>query len=580
MTESGGSDPRSVRRVDSRRITGPHLVLPGAGAIIDATGPTATVNAVMEAWRERVELLLDEFGWRADSAIESRMVPIPGTDRCDASVGFTAPIDVLYAATEVNEWAWDRASLAASGGEEPESLAEAIARLRREIEAEATPKLLVLQAAADAHGVAFVWDDDEVSVGLGAGAQVWPSDRLPEPEEVDWSARHDVPVIIVTGTNGKTTTVRLLASIAGAAGRSWGLSSTDGVVIDGTLLEGGDYAGPGGARLVLRQPEVELAILETARGGLLRRGLGVERATAVAVTNVAADHLGEFGVHDVDAVAAAKLTVARAATDLGSLILNADDARLRAWGETQRERVTWFSLDDAHPTVRAHVDAGGDACTLRDREIVLWRSGEASVVTTVGDVPVTFDGAARFNVANALVAVALAARAGFEDAAIRNGLAAFEPTPENSPGRCNWFDLDGVRVFADFAHNPHGFEAMVDMAERLERRRLGIVIGQAGDRDDFSITELARIAWTLEPDRIVVKEMAEHLRGREPGAVRALIEAELARVGAPADRIVHAPSERAAVHALLDWAEPGDLLLLPIHAERESVLADLAERSS
>src|SRR5690606_1532058 len=195
-------------------------------------------------------------------------------------------------------------------------------------DAEARPDLLALQAEADAHGVPLLADDDVVSIGAGAHGQAWAAHALPSVANVPWTALRALPTALVTGSNGRTTTVRLLAAITRAHGWPTAHSCTDGVFFDGVALEAGDFSGPQGARTALRQPQAEAAILETARGGMLRRGLALCRADVAVVTNISVDHFGEYGIHDLDDLAMVKLTVARAVADGGLLVLNADDAIL------------------------------------------------------------------------------------------------------------------------------------------------------------------------------------------------------------------------------------------------------------
>ncbi len=249
-----------MKLLDSRRLTGPNLLLPQAGAVLEVSLEPGEAEAAVDAWRKQVGHLLVAVGWPDEEIAVRRYSG-------GASLAISAPIDSLYAATEVNEQAWAAAEAALTGSPALDLEAEAI-RLRAEIAEEANPALLALLDAAAAHQVAFLWDDDEVSVGLGTGSLTWPAGALPAPGEVDWEAVHDVPVLMVTGTNGKTTTVRLLAAIAAAAGLVPGITSTDRIEIGGEVVDLGDYSGPGGARTLLRDRRVEIGILETARGGI------------------------------------------------------------------------------------------------------------------------------------------------------------------------------------------------------------------------------------------------------------------------------------------------------------------------
>ncbi len=252
--------------LDSRRITGPSLVLDRPGAVLDVRLEDAEREQTVAAWRRAARGMLDELGWSGETlAVRA----FPG----GVSLGFTAPLDALYIATDVNEWAWD-AAVAELQGQPSRDPSEAAEEIRKRIETEGNPGLLPLRDAALARGVTFLSDDDGVSVGSGKGALVWQPDELPDPSEVDWSRVHDIPIVLVTGSNGKTTVVRLLAAMVSAGNTTPGLTSTDGVFAGSTKLGDGDFSGPSGARLVLRSREVETAILETARGGILRRGLG------------------------------------------------------------------------------------------------------------------------------------------------------------------------------------------------------------------------------------------------------------------------------------------------------------------
>jgi cyanophycin synthetase len=388
---------------------------------------------------------------------------------------------------------------------------------------------------------------------------------------------HDVPVALVTGSNGKTTVVRLLAAILAETGRTVGITSTDGAFIRGALVGEGDYSGPSGARLVLRRPEVEAAVLETARGGLLRRGLSLDRADVAVVTNVADDHLGEFGIQRLDELAQVKLLVTRAVGPGGAAVLNADDPLVVRHSSEVTARIVWFSLEPARDEISAHLAAGGRAVLYESGALALAEGPERTPVVRGEEMPAAMGGAARHNVANALAAIGAANAMGVPPEAMGRALRRFGLSPEDNVGRANLIELGGVRVLIDYAHNPHGMEALVRMSAALPAVRRLVLIGQAGDRSDESIRALARGALALKPDRVVLKEMERYLRGRAPGEVPAIMAEELERAGLPASAVSRAGTEVAAVVDALSWAHSGDLLLLTVHQDRPQVLA-LLER--
>ncbi len=553
--------PDTIR--DSRRLTGPNLVTDRAGAILEVELPAASGDDLVRAWEGEARHALEALNWAGETLAVRRY---PG----GASLAFTAPIDALYAATEVNEWAWTAAT-ARSHGDPVDAEAE-LARLAKLIAEEARPALLALQRAALEHGVRFLWDDDQVSVGTGTGSQSWRMDALPAPEAVDWTTIHDVPIALVTGSNGKTTVTRLVSGMIAAAGKVAGHTSTDGIKVGQDTLDAGDFSGPGGARRLLRDRRVEIAVLETARGGLLRRGLTVDRAEVALVTNIAEDHLGESAVYSLADLAEAKLVVARALGDARPLVLNADDDALVAAGAHLDCAVAWFSLDPDHPVLRRARADGAPTATLRGETIMLGDGEAERAVTTVGQVPITIGGAARYNVANALAAALVGALLRLEDRAIAAGLASLTNDPAGNLGRLNVFEFGGARVFVDFAHNPHGLTALMGLGRALPAARRLVVIGQAGDRDDHAIRELARTAWLGTPDRIVVKAMPEYLRGRPVGEVTGLLLDELRRLGAREDQLDLAVGEMQSARQALAWAREGDLLMLTVHADRDSIL--------
>jgi UDP-N-acetylmuramyl tripeptide synthase len=514
--------------------------------------------------------MLAALGWPAPAIVADRYAS-------GASLAFTGPPDQLLAATEVNEWAWQGVACAvlalplplAPGHAATGDFDSAVQTLRRLAAAEAQPLAMALMAAAGDRGLPCFLDDDAFSIGAGEGSHSWPLDALPaDPGQVEWSVLHDVPTVLVTGSNGKTTSVRLLSALLQAAGRRPGFNCTDGIFIDGEQLESGDYSGPTGARQVLRDRRVQAAVLETARGGILRRGLAVRHADAAIVTNVSADHFGEYGVHDLSDLADAKLVVARAIGAEGVLVLNADDPQMLEKSAALACPLAWFSLDDGHPRLRACRDLGGATCGVADGRLWLHRHGVRHCLGEVATMPLTLAGSARYNIANIAGAALLAASIGIEHAIIAEVLAGFGRRRQDNPGRLERWRIAGADVLLDYAHNPEGLTGLLVVAERIRaarRGRLGLLLGQAGNRDDAAIAELARSAAAAAPEMVVLKDLDGYMRGRTPGEVPELLHAELLRLGLPEAALRTVLPEVEAAQALLAWSRPDDVLVLPVH---------------
>jgi UDP-N-acetylmuramyl tripeptide synthase len=383
--------------------------------------------------------------------------------------------------------------------------------------------------------------------------------------------------VLVTGTNGKSTTVRMTAFIMAAAGYRAGLTSTDFIRVGDRVIDTGDYSGTGGARMLMRQADVEMAVLEVARGGLLRRGLGIERASAVLVTNVAADHLGEYGINTVAELIPAKFIVRRALQGDDPLVLNADDEGVVSYASGLDNTIAWFSLDADSPVVRAALSAGGAACYLKNGWLCAASGHEGGVserkVAAVENIPAAMGGVVRYNISNALAAMSLAIVLGIEDEAIRGGLAAFRGDETDNPGRGNWFEHGGVRILVDFAHNEHGMSALADTVMHMEAARVVLLMGQAGDRLDKDIGDLTRAACSMKPDRLLVCDLPGYARGREPFAVPRVIREAALQAGIPADSISLFPGPKDATKQALEQARPGDLLVLLALSQRQEALA-------
>ncbi|MEO5830038.1 MAG: Mur ligase family protein [Rhodanobacter sp.] len=571
---------------DSRRLTGANLYFNDVGAVLETQGELPD-DATLQAWDVAVQRACAELDWPPQE-------PVVRRHASGASLALVAPLDQLFSATEVNEWAWGCAYEAQHGAlaarwhapGHPALWDEsaAMATLRAFAAAERQPALLPLVHAAELRGLPVLIDDEWLSIGAGDGSRCWPITQLPLLDTLDWASLHAVPTALVTGSNGKTTTVRLLSAMAQAHGWRTGHSCTDGVFVDGQAIEGGDYSGPAGARAVLRTAGVQAAVLETARGGLLRRGLAVQHAQVAVVTNVSDDHFGEYGIHDLTALAAVKLAVAKAIDESGLLILNADDEVLVAQSASLACPIGWFAQEDAHPRLQAARQHGGATCAVRDGQLWLSWRGQLHDLGDVSAMPLSFVGRARYNLANLAAAALAAAALGIAAATIAATLLRFGSERSDNPGRLQYWQFGELRVFVDYAHNPEGLHGLLDVAmAQSANARLGLLLGQAGNREAAAIRELATVAARFQPTRVLLKDIEGYMRGRDAGEVAGILREQLQRDGVPAQAIIDCLDEVVAVRDLLSWARPGDVLVLPTHgvAARQQIsdlLNDLQAR--
>jgi cyanophycin synthetase len=400
-----------------------------------------------------------------------------------------------------------------------------------------------------------------------------------------------IPIVAVTGTNGKTTTVRMIAHILKLMGKRVGMTSTDGIVIDGRLMKRGDMSGPKSAQMVLQNPTVDTAVFEVARGGILREGLGYDRNDIAVVTNVTGDHLGLGGIETIGQLANVKGVLVEAVPRTGTAVLNADDGHVYRMGRHCDGRVVLFSMakekgEDGFDRIDGHASRGNAAFCLEDTpqgELVVLRHGSRKMpVLYTHLMPATFGGRARMNVANALAAAAAAWSMGAHLHDIRQGLRTFTTSFFQAPGRLNLVEVAGTRVVIDYCHNVDGMRQLADFVNRMmaePQTRQGVlggpavapragraigVIGIPGDRRDQDQRDYGALAATAF-DEIVIRE-DKHLRGRPPGEsasnVAAGIRALRAEGGGRMPKVDKVLEESAAVRTALRRASPGDLVVV------------------
>jgi cyanophycin synthetase len=386
-----------------------------------------------------------------------------------------------------------------------------------------------------------------------------------------------IPVVAVTGTNGKTTTSRMIAHIARTWGKHVGWSNTDGIYIDGVLVEAGDYSGPSGAGRVLAHDDVELAVTETARGGILLKGIGLTRNDVSVVTNVSADHLGLQGIDTLDQLAEVKAVVPHITRKSGWAVLNADDPRVFAMRQVIRAQPWVFSRDPDSPAIREVLGHGGRATTVIDGWVcVVTSNADPLPLVELADVPMTLAGLSRFNVENTLAAASAALAVGIPQETVVEGLRSFRPDPEHNPGRMNFFSLGEVSVVLDLAHNEAGLEAMVEIMNGVRRpgARVLLGLGAVGDRQDDLLERLGEIAG-MQADVVAIGHKRRYLRGRSQDQLEGLLRAGLERVGVA--EAVSYDTEVESLAALVEEAQPGDVVGLMCHAERQEAYDWIAE---
>lgn len=554
--------------LDARRLTGPNLYTRVPAVIVELRlDPHEEPASIAVRFFDELSRMMNAVGLTPPDSSARTMVPF----RAGAALLFTGPIDTLLAAAEVAEWAAE-STTALLAGQAPRALAPKASELAAMVAQQRSPALLSLQAQAAAHGLPLLWDDASVSVGAGARCRSWPRDALPPPEQVPWAQLGGIPIALITGTNGKTTSARLIARMVKAGGRVPGCTSTDGVTVNEVFVERGDCTGPFAARTVLAHPDVEVAVLETARGGILRRGLAVDACDVALLTNVSDDHLGSYGIDDVAAMARVKAVVGHAVRASGKVVLNGDDARLLALRNAFAAEVVLFSLDAGSDAIAQHRARGGEVWFAREGQMWCARGEAERALVDIGAVPITYGGAAHFNVANALGAAATAAALGIGDAPTVRALRTFTPNATDNEGRGNLWTLGGVRVLLDFAHNVAGVRAVLELVRALQcDGALTLVTAQAGDRTDEALREITRALYDGGPTHVILRELSTHLRGRAPGELRALMRDELLRLGMPPERVGAADSEVEALESALATARAGDVVLMLTHTERDSV---------
>jgi UDP-N-acetylmuramyl tripeptide synthase len=517
-----------VQLVDPRRLTGPNLLVWRPLVIVELSlSPDESASFACDSYLAWLGRIRESVGFSPDPG---PLVVRP--HQGGVVIGYDAPIDVMLACVEMSEWAAWCASDVSLGGP-PLPIEPTVAATQALLDRDRSPNLLALEAEARRRKLPFLWDDDAVSVGLGKHSETWPRQELPTVDQVDWAPLGEIPIAMITGTNGKTTSTRLLARIVREAGYTVGFTSSDAITIGTKVIDSGDWTGPQAARVVLRDKSVDFAVLETARGGILRRGLALEYCDVAMITNVSPDHSG-YGIDDLTAMAQVKSVIGKAARK--SVVLNLDNPYL--------------------------------AALKFDVPIVPF---EKEPPIPVSDIPITFDGAAKYNVENVRGVVAMARELGLPEDAILRGLRGF--TSNDNPGRGQVIQKNRFTLLLDFAHNPDGIRGLMDLVGKLRHPngRLFVIAGSAGDRSDHEIECMCEEIAKAKPAKVFIRELLDYLRGRVAGEISEMMKKWLAPI--PTEKT---ESEVDAVRRAFAEAKPNDFIVMLVHLDYAGVQALLA----
>ena len=383
-----------------------------------------------------------------------------------------------------------------------------------------------------------------------------------------------IPVLAVTGTNGKTTTCKLIAHTLKYSGKNVGLACTTGIEIDGNNIYAGDYSGPEGARIVVREPTVDHIVLEVARGGIVRRGLGVEEVDVGVILNIGSDHMGTDWVETQEDLSLVKSTVVEVVKKTGTSVLNADDSVTMNIMDRARGKIILFSLDPNNQKIKEYVEEGGTVITVDKRNVIIRKRGLDVIVCTLEEIPITFGGIVEFNTSNALAAVGALYGLNLPTEQIRNGIMTFYPSANQNPGRMNLFDFHKYKVLVDYGHNPESARALAKLLPRLSQGRKVALCHGTGSRTNEQIIEFGKALASVY-DYIILADFDP--RHRPKGETSELVHEGLINGGFQVENIEIVPEPDKAVDYIFSKAETGDLLVIQPD-ELEPVMGQIMER--
>lgn len=543
----------------SSRLLGQSRFFDCAGAMIDVEW-LGDNEKIANTFAEELNKLLEKLPVK-DYEIKTKVY------RNGFNIALRYPYDLLMVACEILDWVWaditDLFDL-----EREVNLKRSIRRFKKIIAENQKLILRKIYNKAQEKKVNFFVNKDTVVLGSGIYQFKAKLNKILKLSDIPWKKIKNIPSVLITGTNGKTTTTRLTEFICRKSGLVSGYCSTDWVMINGKLVSEGDLSGPSGHQFVLSNSKVEVAILEVARGGMVKRGLLPNYATAATMTNIAHDHIGQNGIENLTDLAIAKGIVYNGLSDNGIAIINLDDANIVALPIKHRKSYLSTKLDEN--SISKYLTADNFVVFIADQEIILKTLTERFILNRIDEIPVTVHGLATYNYENVLHAVALSYSLGVLPKHIIKGLAKFGGDDKSNFGRWNYYHSNKHgHLVVDIAHNPAGLESVLTLTDGFRKLKglkgkLGLMYGNTADRRE-TMPEIADIIIRHNIDSVVIKEFQQSLRGSELGEMPEAFKKILFEKGYPAKKIKVIPNEVEAVTHILTKAKPDDMNILCSH---------------
>jgi UDP-N-acetylmuramate-alanine ligase len=516
-----------------RILAGTNMFFSSVGAISEIVTRDEHKQEFANDYDAVLRKMLNELGWD-DVPIYKRVYSR------GIIMAIPTEFDLTYAACKILGIAFEIAATKYNKTDELD-FAEELEYLEYIISKERHMTLRNIYNEAKARLLNVYLDQNIISIGSGKGAYIANIDEI-ACDDIPWGKIYEIPSVMVTGTNGKTTTVRLTSFISQHAGKCVGYCSTDWVMINGEVVSEGDLSGPHGNRRVMTNPDVDVAVLEVARGGIVKRGLATSNVDGAVVMNVSEDHLGVNGIDDVMDLARAKFTVQNAVRPGGHNIVNLDDEISCSFIDSLPRARAFFSQKLAADEVIKFIKTSDDyACFIEDNKFMVYRHGEKHVIAKVNDVDLTYNGIAKHNIENVLAAICLSVELGRSYAEITAGLHAFR-NDEHNHGRFNMFDVKGFKdskIFVDYGHNFASVDNMLKFARSIANAdtKITVLLGLSGDRK-FMVDKIANSVVQHKIDYVIVKMFTNHLRGAEVGELAEFLQERLLKRGFDTKNIV------------------------------------------